>query len=127
MGLLFQQEEGRLPLVHIQVRLPPALVVAGAMVAAKAGTALIHAAAFSSLPGIASVHSAQLPAFLLLQALLTREVFHGHPGGLSELAGRPDNATALLAGLPGEVASGLSKELSRHGLHSERVLFCDYF
>jgi hypothetical protein len=50
------------------------------------------------------------------------------PGSLeATLGGRPADACALRAGLPGEVATGLSQSLARRGLPRERQLFCDYF
>jgi hypothetical protein len=60
-------------------------------------------------------------ADLIEQALFVR------PGGLQgALGGAPQEATALLAGLPGKVASAVSRELSYKGVPRERLLFVDF-
>jgi hypothetical protein len=60
-------------------------------------------------------------ADLIEQALFVR------PGGLEgALGGAPQEAAALLAGLPGKVASAVSRELSYKGVPRERLLFVDF-
>jgi hypothetical protein len=60
-------------------------------------------------------------ADLIEQALFVRA------GGLEgALGGAPQEATALLAGLPGKVASAVSRELSFKGVPRERLLFVDF-
>jgi hypothetical protein len=60
-------------------------------------------------------------ADLIEQALFVRA------GGLEgALGGAPQEATALLAGLPGKVASAVSRELSYKGVPRERLLFVDF-
>lgn len=43
------------------------------------------------------------------------------------VGGRASETTCLIAGVTGEVASGLSRALTRGGVARERILFCDYF
>ncbi|KIY96852.1 hypothetical protein MNEG_11111 [Monoraphidium neglectum] len=49
-------------------------------------------------------------------------------GGLEgAVGGRPSECTVLLAGLSGDVASAVAKELTFKGMLWERLLFCEFF
>jgi len=60
-------------------------------------------------------------------ASLIEQALFLQPGGLAgALGGSPQEATALLAGLPGKAASAVSRELSYKGLPRDRLLFVDF-
>lgn len=51
-----------------------------------------------------------------------------HAGGFEgAIGGRPAETTVLLAGLSGDVASAVAKELVFRGVSWERLLFCEFF
>ena len=60
------------------------------------------------------------------ESLLQRALFQEH--GLSGVLGAaaPRDAAVLLSGLEGELAAHLTRELTRHGVDSERIMVCDY-
>ena len=49
-------------------------------------------------------------------------------GGLAGLTGsNVKEAALLLSGLPGDIVSEVSRELTREGIERERIMFCEYF
>ncbi len=43
------------------------------------------------------------------------------------LAGGNQDVVVLLAGMSGDVASAVSKKLMTKGIHTDRILFADFF
>uniref|UniRef100_A0A383VD77 FAD-binding FR-type domain-containing protein n=1 Tax=Tetradesmus obliquus TaxID=3088 RepID=A0A383VD77_TETOB len=62
-----------------------------------------------------------------IMGLLDQGLFLHEHGIESVLGGRASDATVLLAGLGGDIASAVAKELTFKGVAWERLLFCDYF
>jgi hypothetical protein len=62
-----------------------------------------------------------------IMGLLDQGLFLHEHGIESVLGGRASDATVLLAGLGGDIASTVAKELTFKGVAWERLLFCDYF
>ncbi|KAF6262076.1 hypothetical protein COO60DRAFT_1699496 [Scenedesmus sp. NREL 46B-D3] len=62
-----------------------------------------------------------------IMGLLDQGLFLHEHGIESVLGGRASDATVLLAGLRGDIASTVAKELTFKGVAWERLLFCDYF
>lgn len=62
-----------------------------------------------------------------INGLLEQALYLHEHGIESVLGGRPSEATVLLAGLSGDIASTVAKELTFKGVAWERLLFCDYF
>jgi predicted amino acid dehydrogenase len=59
--------------------------------------------------------------------LLEQGLFLHEHGLDSAIGGRASEATVLLAGMSGEIASTVAKELTFKGVVWDRMLFCDYF
>jgi hypothetical protein len=59
--------------------------------------------------------------------LLEQGLFLHEHGLESVLGGKASEATVLLAGIRGDIASTVAKELTFKGVAWERLLFCDYF
>ncbi len=60
-------------------------------------------------------------------AVLDQKLFL-KPGSLKATVGcKPAELSVIVAGAPGDVATGLSQSLARRGVPRERLLFCDYF
>lgn len=63
---------------------------------------------------------------LPLQASILEAIIEGQ--GLSSMtAGKAEEAALLLSGLPGQVATAVSRHLTTEGFERERVMFCEYF
>jgi hypothetical protein len=62
-----------------------------------------------------------------IMGMLDQGLFLHEHGIESVLGGRAADATVLLAGLGGDIASTVAKELTFKGVAWERLLFCDYF
>eukprot|EP00879_Flechtneria_rotunda_P026571 GHRR01028343.1.p1 GENE.GHRR01028343.1~~GHRR01028343.1.p1 ORF type:complete len:111 (+),score=52.97 GHRR01028343.1:906-1238(+) len=62
-----------------------------------------------------------------IMGLLEQGLFLHEHGLESAIGGKASEATVILAGLSGEVASTVAKELTFKGVAWERLLFCDYF
>lgn len=60
-------------------------------------------------------------------SLLEQGLFLRERGLEGAIGGRAAEATVLLAGMSGDVASAVAKELTFKGVAWERLLFCDYF
>jgi len=58
---------------------------------------------------------------LLEKTLFLRE------GGFSSIAGPASDVVVVLAGMPGDLASQVTKRLTAKGVPHERMLFCDFF
>lgn len=62
-----------------------------------------------------------------IMGMLDQGLFLHEHGLESVIGGKASEATVLLAGLPGDIASTVAKELTFKGVAWERLLFCDYF
>ncbi|GBF91942.1 hypothetical protein Rsub_04666 [Raphidocelis subcapitata] len=62
-----------------------------------------------------------------IMALLEQGLFLNAGGLAGAVGGRPAETTVLLAGLSGEVASAVARELVFTGVQWERMLFCEFF
>lgn len=62
-----------------------------------------------------------------IMGLLEQGLFLHEHGLESAIGGKASEATVLLAGIPGDMASKVAKELTFKGVAWERLLFCDYF
>jgi hypothetical protein len=62
-----------------------------------------------------------------IMGLLEQGLFLHEHGLESAIGGKASEATVLLAGIPGDIASTVAKELTFKGVAWERLLFCDYF
>ena len=49
------------------------------------------------------------------------------PSPFAALCVRPTQCAVMLAGLTGDIASSMTKQLAQRGVAHERILFCDYF
>jgi len=74
----------------------------------------------------AAVDDEQVSAEDILGMLEQGLFLHEH-GLESAIGGKASEATVLLAGIRGDVASTVAKELTFKGVAWERLLFCDYF
>jgi len=74
-------------------------------------------------------HPPTPPALLLSpHQPATHQGLFVHAGGFEgAIGGRPAETTVLLAGLSGDVASAVAKELVFRGVSWERLLFCEFF
>jgi hypothetical protein len=79
-----------------------------------------------SSPSAAAVNGEHVTAEDIM-GLLEQGLFLHEHGLESVIGGKASEATVLLAGLPGDVASTVAKELTFKGVAWERLLFCDYF
>jgi hypothetical protein len=62
-----------------------------------------------------------------IMGLLDQGLFLNVGGLEGAIGGRPAETTVLLAGLTGDVASSVAKELTFKGVQWERLLFCEFF
>lgn len=62
-----------------------------------------------------------------IMGLLEQGLFLHEHGLESAIGGKASEATVLLAGIPGDIASTVAKELTFKGVAWDRLLFCDYF
>jgi hypothetical protein len=62
-----------------------------------------------------------------IMGLLEQGLFLHEHGLESAIGGKASEVTVLLAGIPGDIASTVAKELTFKGVAWERLLFCDYF
>lgn len=62
-----------------------------------------------------------------INGLLEQALYLHEHGIESVIGGRPSEATVLLAGLSGDIASTVAKDLTFKGVAWERLLFSDYF
>jgi hypothetical protein len=62
-----------------------------------------------------------------IMGMLDQGLFLHEHGLESVIGGKASEATVLLAGLPGDIASTVAKELTFKGVAWERLLFCEYF
>jgi hypothetical protein len=62
-----------------------------------------------------------------IMGLLDQGLFLNVGGLEGAIGGRPAETTVLLAGLSGDVASSVAKELVFKGVQWERLLFCEFF
>lgn len=62
-----------------------------------------------------------------IMAILEQGLFINQGGLEGAVGGRPAECTVLLAGLSGDVASAVAKELTFKGMLWERLLFCEFF
>lgn len=62
-----------------------------------------------------------------IMSLLDQGLFLHEHGLQGAIGGRPAECTVLLAGLSGDLANAVSKELTYKGVAWERLLFCDFF
>lgn len=61
-----------------------------------------------------------------LQSSIMKAIREG--GGLADMTGNNvKEAALLLSGLPGDIVSEASRELTLDGIERERIMFCEYF